>query len=139
MTASCPSGRPCLFPSSGGWHAPVMVEEPLRLGPGARLSAEGTAGRGPHSPGSAALAQLVEHIIRNDGVVGSSPSSGTGHLTREPASPGPAIPAHGLQRRAGRPSRGRLAQGGGEPNEPHADPYGGRLQPAGGGRLRRER
>src|SRR3982751_964497 len=25
----------------------------------------------------AALAQLVEHIIRNDGVVGSSPSSGT--------------------------------------------------------------
>jgi hypothetical protein len=27
--------------------------------------------------GQAALAQLVEHIIRNDGVVGSSPSSGT--------------------------------------------------------------
>ena len=27
--------------------------------------------------GNAALAQLVEHIIRNDGVVGSSPSSGT--------------------------------------------------------------
>ncbi len=25
----------------------------------------------------AALAQLVEHIIRNDGVVGSSPISGT--------------------------------------------------------------
>ena len=25
----------------------------------------------------AALAQLVEHIIRNDGVVGSSPPSGT--------------------------------------------------------------
>ena len=27
--------------------------------------------------GQAALAQLVEHIIRNDGVVGSSPPSGT--------------------------------------------------------------
>ena|GEM_PF-6828472 len=27
--------------------------------------------------GSAALAQLVEHIIRNDGVTGSSPVSGT--------------------------------------------------------------
>ena len=30
----------------------------------------------------AALAQLVEHIIRNDGVVGSSPSSGTSPFTR---------------------------------------------------------
>src|SRR3546814_4106241 len=30
----------------------------------------------PH-PKSAALAQLVEHIIRNDGVTGSSPVSGT--------------------------------------------------------------
>src|SRR4029450_12633605 len=28
-------------------------------------------------PANAALAQLVEHIIRNDGVVGSSPPSGT--------------------------------------------------------------
>ena len=28
---------------------------------------------------SAALAQLVEHIIRNDGVTGSSPVSGTIH------------------------------------------------------------
>ena len=36
--------------------------------------------RRPMAAGSmrnAALAQLVEHIIRNDGVVGSSPSSGT--------------------------------------------------------------
>src|SRR5207253_2617509 len=31
----------------------------------------------PPPAGQAALAQLVEHIIRNDGVVGSSPSSGT--------------------------------------------------------------
>ena len=28
-------------------------------------------------PAIAALAQLVEHIIRNDGVVGSNPISGT--------------------------------------------------------------
>jgi hypothetical protein len=28
----------------------------------------------------AALAQLVEHIIRNDGVVGSNPISGTSYL-----------------------------------------------------------
>ena len=34
----------------------------------------------------AALAQLVEHIIRNDGVVGSSPPSGTTPPSRAPAS-----------------------------------------------------
>ena len=34
---------------------------------------------------SAALAQLVEHIIRNDGVTGSSPVSGTIAFTRDEA------------------------------------------------------
>jgi hypothetical protein len=29
------------------------------------------------APALAALAQVVEHIIRNDGVAGSSPASGT--------------------------------------------------------------
>ena len=33
--------------------------------------------RPPHESILAALAQLVEHIIRNDGVTGSSPVSGT--------------------------------------------------------------
>ena len=31
----------------------------------------------PQAMPSAALAQLVEHVIRNDGVVGSNPISGT--------------------------------------------------------------
>jgi hypothetical protein len=43
-----------------------------------RLPLRNGADRGPHSRESnAALAQLVEHIIRNDGVAGSSPASGT--------------------------------------------------------------
>src|SRR4051812_47376761 len=68
--------------------APVVVEKPLsvwrcterrREEPvGARLSGPRPAVRGAPSPGNAALAQLVEHIIRNDGVNGSSPLSGTG-------------------------------------------------------------
>lgn len=33
--------------------------------------------RADDPPGRAALAQVVEHIIRNDGVAGSSPASGT--------------------------------------------------------------
>jgi peptidoglycan/LPS O-acetylase OafA/YrhL len=41
------------------------------------LSFPGPADNARCDPGRAALAQLVEHIIRNDGVVGSSPPSGT--------------------------------------------------------------
>ena len=48
----------------------------------------------------AALAQLVEHIIRNDGVVGSSPSSGT---MTEKGRPGDAL----FQSSAGGQSVGR--------------------------------
>src|SRR3982750_4460318 len=48
------------------------------------LPPEGCADRWRPPPvGQAALAQLVEHIIRNDGVVGSSPSSGTSPFTRK--------------------------------------------------------
>src|ERR1700716_1398928 len=39
------------------------------------------------SQGSAAIAQLVEHVIRNDGVTGSNPVCGT-------ASPSSNIPSH---------------------------------------------
>jgi hypothetical protein len=34
----------------------------------------------PSGPSNAALAQSVEHIIRNDGVVGSNPISGTSFI-----------------------------------------------------------
>ena len=34
------------------------------------------------SPVDAAVAQMVEHVIRNDGVVGSSPISGTTNTYR---------------------------------------------------------
>ena len=41
------------------------------------------SGSGLQSMRSAALAQSVEHIIRNDGVTGSNPVSGTIALGRE--------------------------------------------------------
>jgi hypothetical protein len=42
------------------------------------------AGANRAGPEHAALAQLVEHIIRNDGVVGSNPISGTSLPARLP-------------------------------------------------------
>lgn len=47
-------------------------------------------GRDVPCPAQAALAQVVEHIIRNDGVAGSSPASGTIFPTKFSNLPFPA-------------------------------------------------
>ena len=56
---------------------------PARLAKRKPLRYEDGASRGARSPRQqdAALAQLVEHLIRNEGVGGSNPSSGTSFLT----------------------------------------------------------
>lgn len=48
------------------------------FGPGRVCAANGAVW---HAKQNAAVAQMVEHVIRNDGVVGSSPISGTNFKT----------------------------------------------------------
>ena len=64
------NGKGCETVKHKLWQPPVLRQA---CGPNARR-----VGAHPQAvPANAALAQLVEHIIRNDGVVGSSPPSGT--------------------------------------------------------------
>jgi hypothetical protein len=56
---------------------------PIRASPDIRSATRRRACE-PRTPtsGFAAIAQLVEHVIRNDGVGGSSPSCGTNQINR---------------------------------------------------------
>jgi hypothetical protein len=56
----------------------------LKSSNNACISAMQIAGRTQITRRIAALAQVVEHIIRNDGVAGSSPASGTIYLQTSP-------------------------------------------------------
>src|SRR5579871_4223542 len=72
VRAGCANGRKWIAPPAGGrllahlagcrYMTPVVAPVP---------------GSAPPSAGNAAIAQPVEHIIRNDGVGGSNPSCGT--------------------------------------------------------------
>jgi hypothetical protein len=46
------------------------------------ISGAGVLGRRRTQPWFAAIAQLVEHVIRNDGVTGSNPVCGTSHSVK---------------------------------------------------------
>ena len=71
------------FQTANGWITPAIAADycartPLALVAGKlRYDACLRADTLVEAPLVAALAQLVEHIIRNDGVTGSSPVSGT--------------------------------------------------------------
>jgi hypothetical protein len=61
---------------------PLRASVFLAKGGGARYQVPAFSGSCRRTTWSAAIAQLVEHVIRNDGVTGSSPVCGTIPLAR---------------------------------------------------------
>ena len=88
------SARPRPRPAAGAGFCPAWAgSRPSRNGQrfscqGGRCPISGAHAFSAHSPNarvwSAAIAQLVEHVIRNDGVTGSSPVCGTSFPVMSP-------------------------------------------------------
>src|SRR3954449_4203052 len=75
--------HPLVRPENGGTALPTAEGESISNRGSLRATQCAGRGRRASSKEQAALAQLVEHIIRNDGVACSSHASGTTSLTRQ--------------------------------------------------------
>lgn len=94
-------GQIALRPAAGRARPPRGRRPPAPAPRPAHRACQAPAPRLDRPP-VAGVAQLVEHVIRNDGVGGSSPFTGTTHPPAR--TPSPARPRH-----AGPPSRSSLA------------------------------